>query len=92
MNASCGDNVEAKMVYIMIKDGVWSSNDFLVTEIPFFLTPPVIKKKPVFCNRTERENFKNAAFNFILDSVTRACTGTDLHRAWLVFFLVIFFS
>lgn len=90
MNVPCGNNKEARVLYFVYKNGKWENRNLAVLEIPFFLTPPRISRKPVFCNMTEGEKLSNRAFNAVLDSVVEFCTDKGPMGGWLVFFFFFF--
>lgn len=86
MNIQCGQNLEACLIYFVYSNKKWNKRTLSLSKIPFYATPPIIKKKPIFCTMTEYENTNNSSYNWVVEHLTGLCADTGPMNGWLVFF------
>lgn len=90
MEVQCGDNLEAKLMYFILKDENWTSSILELSEIPFFRRPQRIRKRRIFISG--HNALINSAWNQVIDLVTSQCAEMGPMEGWLVFLFLQSFS
>lgn len=86
MNVQCGENLEARLMYFIYNDEKWNHRIMPLSQIPFYATPPRIRKRPVLCNMTDLNTINNSLYNQVVDYLIGLCDDTGPMKGWLVIF------
>lgn len=86
MIVECGENLEAHLLYFVYNDDKWNHRILPLSEIPFYTSPPRIRKGPALCNMTELDTINNLLYNQVVDYISGLYDDRGPMKEWLVIF------
>ena len=75
-------------MYFVYNDENWNHRILPLSQLPFYATPPRIRKCPVLCNITDLNMISNSLYNQVADHLTGLCDDKGQMKGWLVSFFI----